>query len=261
MDRQRSRLQEPQEVVRYIHPYQLMPYIVIMTGIWGFLGAKLFDAAEHFQELRYQPLEVLLSRSGFAYYGGLIFGALTYLYIGYRHKIPLIHMADIGSPGMMLAYGIGRIGCQLAGDGDWGIVNTHPKPFSWLPNWAWAFNYPHNVINEGIPIPGCDGRYCRMLELPVYPTPLYEIVTCLLLFVILWSIRKKIKTPGVIFGIYLVLNGIERFFIEKIRVDTRYDIFGFHPTQAEIISTLLVIGGALFIRYSRRRAYSAKPTA
>ena len=67
----------------------------------------------------------------------------------------------------------------------------------------------------------------------------------LILFAILWSIRKKFKTPGRLFGVYLILNGIERFFIEQIRVNTRYDIFGFHPTQAEIISFLLMITGAI----------------
>jgi prolipoprotein diacylglyceryltransferase len=143
----------------------------------------------------------------------------------------------------MLAYAVGRIGCQVAGDGDWGIINSHPKPFSWLPNWMWAYTYPHNVAREGIPIPGCTDKFCLELAEARYPTPFYETMVCLVLFLILWSLRKRLKIPGTLFALYLILNGLERFFIEKIRVNTRLDLFGFQPTQAEVISTLLFFGG------------------
>ena len=95
----------------------------------------------------------------------------------------------------------------------------------------------------GDPFPGCVGQYCNELPMAVYPTPLYETIVSLVLFAFLWSIRKKITIPGRLFAVYLVVNGVERFFIEKIRVNTKYDIFGFHPTQAELISTLLVLTG------------------
>lgn len=231
----------------FIHPYQLMPYIVFMVAVWGFLGAKLFDAAEHFQELIYNPVTVLFSRSGFTYYGGLIFGALTYLYIGYRHKIKLIHMADIGSPGMMLAYGIGRIGCQLSGDGDWGIVNRHIKP-GWIPQWAWAYTYPHNAIDAGVFKQG-------YFELPlgVYPTPLYEAVLCILLFAFMWGIRKRLRTPGVMFFLYLILNGIERYYIELIRITPKYTIF--QLSQAQIIALVFMAGGVAGFVWLTGRSY------
>ncbi|MEI3798479.1 MULTISPECIES: prolipoprotein diacylglyceryl transferase family protein [Chitinophaga] len=132
-----------------------------------------------------------------------------------------------------------------------------PAALGFLPDWLFAYGYPHNVIKEGVQIAGCDGPYCKVLPIAVYPTPLYEIIVCLALFGVLWAIRKRIKIPGVIFGIYLILNGVERFFIEKIRVDTRYDIFGFHPTQAEIISTLLVIGGIILIGIYRKNNTAA----
>ncbi len=105
-----------------------------------------------------------------------------------------IPVADRFAPAMMLAYGIGRMGCQVSGDGDWGIVNTHPKPFAGLPDWAWSYTFPHNVIGEGITLPGCTGHYCTQLPEGVFPTSLYEIIAALLLFAFLWSIRKKIKT-------------------------------------------------------------------
>jgi prolipoprotein diacylglyceryltransferase len=136
-----------------------------------------------------------------------------------------------------------------------------PAALGFLPNWFFAYGYPRNVIREGVQLAGCDGQYCKVLPIAVYPTPLYEIITCTLLFLVLWGIRKKIQIPGVLFGVYLILNGIERFFIEKIRVDTRYDIFGFHPTQAEIISTLLVIGGIVMISIYRKNNTTAnKPS-
>ncbi len=164
-----------------------------------------------------------------------------------------IYVADAIAPSLMLAYGVGRIGCQVAGDGDWGIDNTAPNRFSWLPDWFWAYSYPHNVLNEGIPIPGCVGQYCNMLPQPVFPTPLYEVIASLLIFAFLWSIRKRISTPGVMAAIYLILNGIERFLVEKIRINTRYNIFGFQPTQAELIAGAMIIFGIILLIYFKRK--------
>jgi prolipoprotein diacylglyceryltransferase len=93
-----------------------------------------------------------------------------------------------------------------------------------------------------------------MLKDAVYPTPLYETVVCLLLFFLLWSLRKRMKVAGTLFGLYLAVNGIERFFIEKIRVNTKYEHLPFQPTQAEIISSLLVLAGLFLMIYLPRRA-------
>jgi prolipoprotein diacylglyceryltransferase len=122
-----------------------------------------------------------------------------------------------------------------------------------LPTWMFAFTYPHNVNEDGILLPNCEGKYCRALPQPVFPTPFYEIVTCFILFFILWAIRKKIKVPGVIFCIYLIMNGVERFLVETIRVNTTYSIFGIHPTQAELISSALVIVGIIGIFYFSKK--------
>jgi phosphatidylglycerol---prolipoprotein diacylglyceryl transferase len=245
-----------QNVAAYqMHPYQLMPYITFMVAVWGFLGAKLFDTAEHLQELSYVPLKVLLSRNGFTYYGGLVFGALTYLWIGYRHKIKLIHMADIGSPGMMLAYGLGRIGCQLSGDGDWGVANRHIKP-DWIPQWAWASTYPRNAINAGVYTPGCN---CYQLTVGVWPTPLYESVLCIGLFLLMWVFRRRIKTPGFMFFLFLMLNGAERFLIEKLRVTPKYHFLFLQLSQAQMIALLFMAGGLVgftWLAYRRKIALS-----
>lgn len=123
------------------------------------------------------------------------------------------------------------------------IPHTSFKGASILPNWFWAYNYPHNVNEVGVPMKNCAGSYCSQLSPPVFPTTLYEIIASTLLFLLLWILRKKITAPGKMFGLYLVLNGIERFLIEKIRVNSTYDIFGFHPTQAELISVALILLG------------------
>ena len=106
-------------------------------------------------------------------------------------------------------------------------------------------------------IEGCTGRFCSVLPEPVWPTSLYETIMCLILFSILWLIRKKINVGGLIFGIYLIMNGVERFFIEKIRVNTEYNILG-GITQAEIISFCLIITGILMSIYCIQRHKTQK---
>jgi len=152
---------------------------------------------------------------------------------------------------MILAYAVGRIGCQMAGDGDWGIVNANPKPsfLGFLPDWMWSFGYPHNVEHAGIPIPGCMGDYCTVLSPGVYPTPFYETIMGLIIFFILWSMRKKIHASGVLFCWYLVFNGIERFLIELIRVNIKYHFFGIDATQAQLIAPLFFLAGVIGIFY------------
>ncbi|MEJ0101070.1 MAG: prolipoprotein diacylglyceryl transferase family protein [Bacteroidota bacterium] len=102
----------------------------------------------------------------------------------------------------------------------------------------------------------CADKYCNQLPVPVFPTPFYETLTCLVLFGVLWIFRKKLKVPGTLFALYLILNGAERFFIEKIRVNTHINLFGFQPTQAEVISTLLVISGIIIWIILDRKAKS-----
>lgn len=246
-EKNKQKLDKPETRVVRIWPQDRVGDIVIYAAAFGFLGAKIFHNLENLKDFAADPWGSLISFSGLTFYGGLICAGIAIILYAKRKKIKVIHLADAMAPTMMLAYALGRIGCQVSGDGDWGIVNTKPKPFSWLPDWMWAYNYPHNVINEGIPIPGCSGPYCNQLAPPVYPTALYEIIVCLLLFVVLWSVRKKLKVAGQISGLYLIFNGMERFFIEKIRVNTKYDFLPFHPTQAELISFLLIISGVILL--------------
>ncbi|MEZ4824681.1 MAG: prolipoprotein diacylglyceryl transferase [Bacteroidia bacterium] len=238
--------------------------VLTIAFVAGILGAKIFHNLEYIDDFMADPIGSLFSFSGLTFYGGLICAGVGIGWYIVKKGYPLLPFADSVAPALMLAYGIGRIGCQTAGDGDWGIDNMAPKP-DWmggLPDWMWAYTYPHNVLNQGIPIEGCTGDYCHALEVPVFPTPFYEIIMALIIFAGLWMIRKRLPYWGQLSGIYLFFNGVERFLIEKIRVNSTYDIFGFEITQAEIISALLMIFGIVLFYFAtvkwKKQAKAAK---
>ncbi|SFC65208.1 phosphatidylglycerol:prolipoprotein diacylglycerol transferase [Parapedobacter composti] len=230
-----------QEETRKVKPRDLIPTMLLWAGVTGFLGAKIFNVFEDNRLSGAQGLMELLDSSGLTFWGGLFFGAASYLYIGIRKGIDWKHLADIGALGMLMAYGVGRMGCHLSGDGDWGIVNKYEKPVEWLPQWAWSFRFPHNVINQGEYIPGCSGKYCAILPEGVFPTSLYEAATILFVFGVLWCVRKNIKVPGMMFAIYLFVVSMERFLIEFIRVNYKFDVWGVALSEAQLISIALLL--------------------
>ncbi|MDP3462408.1 MAG: prolipoprotein diacylglyceryl transferase [Bacteroidales bacterium] len=238
----------------YIYPYQHTPMLVLIAAIAGIVGAKLFHIFENMAEFSSDPMGALLSLDGLTFYGGLLVAAGAVAWYGQKNGIHWRLMGDMVAPGLILAYGVGRMGCHVAGDGDWGIVNTLAKP-DWLfllPDWLWAYDYPNNILGEGIPIPGCDGSYCFRLAEPVFPTPVYETTLSLIIFGVLWFLRKKFSVPGVLFAIYLILNGIERFAIEQIRVNNTFDLLGITVTQAQVISTSLIIVGIILLWWFKK---------
>ncbi len=304
-EKNKQKLEKPEKRTIRIWPHDRVGDFVIFALVFGIIGAKLFDNFENWDRFIQDPIGNLLSPSGLTFYGGLICAAIAICIYAKKKGIGLLHLTDAAAPALMIAYAIGRMGCQVAGDGDWGIYNSayisdvpghavaatpdqfqqklkeHSTYFlhgsamnpdgtstmvtdrhsqtleqvphksfkgpNWLPTWMFAYTYPHNVNEDGILIPECEGKYCRALPQPVFPTPFYEIIACGILFAVLWSLRKKMVAPGVMFSLYLILNGIERFLVETIRVNTTYSIFGLHPTQAELISAGLVIVGILGI--------------
>lgn len=300
-EKNKTKLEKPQQKTIQVWPSDRVGDITILAAISGFFGAKLFDNLENWDRFIQNPLLNMISPYGLTFYGGLIVAAIALAIYFKQHKISFLRFADAIAPSMMLAYGVGRMGCQFAGDGDWGIYNSayqaapdgstapatqpfaeavqqHQQYFSehyanldavphtafagpqWLPDWLFAYTYPHNVNKEGIALANCnwDGGYCNYLPVPVFPTPLYEIIAALLIFAVLWMLRKRFNYVGRLFGVYLVLNGVERFLVEKIRVNTTYNIAGFHPTQAEIISTLLIIAGiVLYAVAPKLKRYNA----
>jgi prolipoprotein diacylglyceryl transferase len=248
--RNKARLPKPRTDEIEVQPYQLTINVLFVAAIFGILGAKIFDVIEHLDDFFADPLGTLFSFSGLAFYGGLIVAAFAVLWYARRNGIPPAHIADVAAPALMIAYAVGRIGCQISGDGCWGIPNLEPKPewLSFLPDWMWAFDYPHNVINEGIRLSDCTGQHCHVLEQPVFPTPFYETLMCTFFFGVLWAIRKRIRIAGMLFGIYLMMNGLERFLIESIRINQRYDLFaGIRTTQAEAIAIALMLTGLVVI--------------
>jgi phosphatidylglycerol:prolipoprotein diacylglycerol transferase len=304
-EKNKQKLAKPEERTIRIWPHDRVGDIVIYAALFGFIGAKLFHNFENWDDFVANPIEALLSFSGLTFYGGLICATLAIWSYARKHKIGFVHLCDAAAPALILAYAIGRIGCQVAGDGDWGILNseyvtnadskavradtaqfnaalnTHAAYYqrqfpgvpvseiphkstvapSWLPDWLFAYSYPHNVLGDGVPIPGCQGQYCAHLPIPVYPTPFYETLMGLLLFGVLWSLRTRLKIPGTMFAFYLIVNGLERFLIEQIRVNNKMNLFGLHPTQAEVIAVCLSLFGlGLFLFLRRRYGAGVKTT-
>jgi len=249
----KQKLAVPKEVEQVVHPHDHIGNIVMIAAIAGMLGAKIFHNLENLDELIADPVGALTSFSGLTWYGGLICGSASVLYYTWKKGLGVIHMLDSAGPCLMLSYGLGRIGCQVSGDGDWGIPNDSPMPdwLSFMPEWVWAYDYPNNVLGIDLRTDFMQNGY-QSITGNAWPTPLYEAVICISLFWILWALRKKLSVPGMMFSVYLILNGIERFFVEKIRVNEVYTIFGSEITQAEIISSLMFLAGVVGIVLFRK---------
>jgi prolipoprotein diacylglyceryl transferase len=256
-EKEKQRLDKPEKRIIRIWPEDRVGDITLLALVFGLAGAKLFDIFENWTDFLRRPSDYLFSPAGLTIYGGLICAATAIAVYARKHKIGFLHLGDAVAPGLMLAYGIGRLGCQLSGDGDWGIVSDLAIKPSFLPDWAWSYTYPHNVIEAGIPIPGCEGPYCNVLPEGVYPTPLYESVASITLAFVLFYLKKHVKTGGIIFSYYMIFNGLERFIVEKIRVNNQLNFLGLQPTQAEIISSLLFLTGIVLGIYLKQRHKSS----
>ena len=300
-EKNKQKLAKPETRTIRVWPHDRVGEITMIALIFGLIGAKIFDTFENWDSFLKDPSSIF-SPSGLTFYGGLILAGIALWWFTRKHKIPFIHFVDVMGPVMMLAYALGRIGCQVAGDGDWGIYNaafkttanggilpatmadfnaavtanadffvrhdTHhafvakPGFLNFLPNWLFAYDFPHNVNEAGVRLANCtDLQYCTHLPIPVFPTSLYEILMCLVLFGILWMLRKRIKVPGLLFGIYLIFNGLERFLIERIRVNVKMHFLGIEMTQAQLISFAIILAGVTMIIYANWNHKKIKPTA
>ncbi|MGB3801940.1 MAG: prolipoprotein diacylglyceryl transferase family protein [Lewinella sp.] len=247
-------LPEPRPVT--VYPSDRVGPITMMAAIGGLLGAKLFAVIEYWDRFLQNPIQELFSGGGLAIYGGLIGGGVAvYLYLR-RHKIAAFPVMDAVAPALIVAYGVGRIGCQLSGDGDWGDAIAAIPDGWFLPDWLYGFDYPNNVLSRGVPIEGCTDLYCNVLPELHYPTPVYETLMAFAIGGILWAIRKPLTVyPAMLFCIYLFLNGVERFFIEYVRLNDQYDFLGMSLTQAQIIALGFMLAGIVggFFVYRRGR--------
>jgi phosphatidylglycerol:prolipoprotein diacylglycerol transferase len=196
-------------------------YEMVFVGLGGGLvGAKLYWAVDN-GEL---TLSGLFSGSGLTWYGGLIGGAITMVvWARWRGWLGL-ELLDVAGIGLPLGYAVGRIGCQVSGDGDYG------KP-SDLP---WAMSYPDGVVPT-------DDR--------VHPTPIYESLSMGLLALVLWRLRDRVR-PGVLFASYLVFGGLERFLVEFVR---RNEEVAAGLTQAQLISIGMTAVGVVWLAALMRR--------
>jgi phosphatidylglycerol---prolipoprotein diacylglyceryl transferase len=192
--------------------------IVFAALIGGIVGARGYFLIEKYDQVKHDLLGNIFSGSGLVWYGGAIGGAIGVIgWMRWRHVLEL-RMLDACATALALGYAIGRIGCQVSGDGDYGIRSSLP----------WAMGYPHGTVPTP---PG----------VRVQPTPIYETVSMCLLAYFLWKLRDRVR-PGVVFALYLIGSGLERFLVEFIRRNSEV-LAGLTAPQLESLG-LMVIGFA-----------------
>lgn len=218
-------IEEPHQLDEFVSNFA---FGVLLCGL---LGARIFHILEHLDQFLLDPGRMVFSRSGFSIMGGLILGTAAGAVMVWRSGLPVRPVLDAAAPAMMIGYGLGRIGCQISGDGDWGGAADMALKPGWLPTWWWAQTYDNNIYGQVIPPPG------------VYPTPVYETAMALVLFGLLWALRRHAFRAGWLFALYLVLAGAERLLIEQIRVNPVLHVLGLQATQAEMTATAFIVLG------------------
>lgn len=209
---------------------EIASHVLVATAVGGILGARVWAVFNEWDLFLADPVGSLFSGAGFVWYGGLVGGTLGATLVFRHHGIPWLVGADCAAPGLVLGQALGRIGCHLAGDGDWGAVTTVP----------WGVAYTKAIIGW----PHAEGVL-------VHPTPLYEAAAYTLSFALLWSVRRRVHTNGAIFGLYLLTAPLARFVIEFYRINPRV-LFGL--TQAQLFSIGLVAAGAALLVGTRSLA-------
>jgi phosphatidylglycerol:prolipoprotein diacylglycerol transferase len=209
--------------------------IIGITGLSGLAGSRLYHLLETPREFFADPWPQLFSTMGFAFVGAIIGGFLALVLLARRFRIAALLMLDVASPAAALGYGIGRIGCLISGDGDYGKPTTLP----------WGMAFPHGIV----PTTESCVEWGAAPDCRVHPTPIYEFLIAVLIFWVLWRLGEralKRRAPnGPIFAAYLVLTGIARFLVEIIRINPRSFL---HMSNAQAASVVSILAGiALFI--------------
>src|SRR3954469_14434293 len=192
----------------------------LVGGLIGARGYWLVQKHESFS------VGSVLGGSGLIWYGGLLGGVAFVLLWARRRDFLSLALVDMAAPGLALGYAIGRIGCQVSGDGDYGKAGDGP----------WAMGYPHGTVPTA---PG----------VTVHPTPIYETLTMGLVAWVLWQLRDSVR-PGVLFALYLVAGGLERFLVEFIR---RNSDVALGLTAAQLESLVMLVAGAVWVGVVARR--------
>jgi phosphatidylglycerol:prolipoprotein diacylglycerol transferase len=204
---------------------ELANNIAVAAIIGGFIGARLYYIFEHWQDFLLHPKDYIISGAGLVWYGGFFGGALAVMWMLWRYKAPFWKTVDVVGPQLLLGQAFGRMGCLLAADGDYGPPSDVP----------WAMAFPKGVVP---------------VDVPVHPTPIYEMIFLLTFFAILWKIRRRPFPDGTFFGLYFIAAGIGRFVTEFWRTTPK--IAFDWMSLAQIISIGMIITGLLIIK-SRRR--------
>ncbi len=231
-----------------VSPGYLIGTVVVLAVVGGIGGAKLFYIFDHMEDFARDPMGLIFSRGGLAFYGGLLVAAGSISWYVKSKGVPLAIFAEVILPTVLLAYGIGRIGCHLAGDGDWGIAaNAVARP-GFIPTFLWGETYPNNILGMELPATG------------VYPTPLYEFLIATLLFGVLRLLRDHPFRAGWLAWVTVLFVAGERYLIEQIRVNNEYGILGLMATQAEVISVILAVAAVAGLVITSNRRIQTDPT-
>jgi phosphatidylglycerol:prolipoprotein diacylglycerol transferase len=200
--------------------------IVFAALLGGLVGARAYFVIQNYDEVKGKLIGSIFSGSGLVWYGGAIGGAIAVIaWMRWRKMLQLV-IFDMCVTVLALGYGIGRIGCQVSGDGDYGIRSKLP----------WAMGYPHGTVPTP---PG----------VTVQPTPIYETVAMCLLAYFLWKLRDRVR-PGVVLGLYLMLSGLERLLVEFIRRNKEV-LLGLTSPQLESVM-LMIVGVVVLVLIARR---------
>lgn len=207
------------ELIRQGHDGTAAYDLVLWAYIGGFVGARLFMIVTAWPEFQRDPFALLFSGSGWVWQGGVVGGALAVAWKARALGLPLGDVADFSGLALAIGQAIGRVGCQLSGDGDYGVPTDLP----------WGMSYPNGVV------PTTER---------VHPTPVYESVACLVIFTVLWRRRTRPHVPGALFGEYLVYSGLLRFAVEFVR---RNPALGLGLTLAQWVSLASIALGVLVL--------------
>lgn len=207
-------------------------YEMVFAGlIGGIIGARVDFIIQNYESVSDDLLGSIFSGSGLVWFGGAIGGAIGVIaWARYRGLLNRT-LLDLSAPGLAIGYAVGRIGCQLSGDGDYGIPWDGP----------WAMAYPDGAVAT---------------DVAVHPTPIYETLALGIATYALWRLRDRMR-PGLLFALYLVIAGLERFLIEFIR---RNDEVAIGLTQAQLLALAMTIAGACWlIAGARGQGLAASP--
>ncbi len=215
--------------------------IIFWAALGGILGAKIYYLLENIDRVinSYDPFGMVFSGAGLVFLGGLLGSVVSVSWVLKKNKVPWLAFANIIGPLIFLGYAIGRLGCFLVGD-DYGIPSTLP----------WAMSFPKGIPPTTTDVfselyPWIDVSSYESGVITVHPTQLYEAIICSLLFFIMWKYRKIPKIKDLLFFLYLLLAGIERFFIEFLRTNQKYVLEIL--SGAQVISLLMIFIGLYFI--------------